>query len=172
MQDMEIQIIRSSRRRKTIQARKTDGGIEVLAPAAMSDVELQPHIDRLLTRIRRREALTTLDNRDLGQRAHRLNRTYFQGKLRWQSLRWVDNQHKRHGSCCTALGTIRISSRLAHMPRFVLDYVLVHELAHLLEPNHGSRFWALVNRYEKTERARGYLMAVGLENLDSEKDCP
>ncbi len=167
-----MQIIRSVRRRKTIQARKAKGGIEVLAPAAMSDAELKPHIDKLLTRIRRREASAVLDDQDLHRRAQSLNRRYFQGRLQWHSIRWVHNQSKRHGSCCTTQGTIRISSRLARMPRFVLDYVLVHELAHLLEPNHGSRFWDWVNRFERTERARGYLMAVGLEDLDAEEESP
>ena len=166
MPDLEIKIIRSPRRRKTIQARKVRNGIEILAPAAMSDKELQPHIENLLARIRRRDARKALSDSDLEERAHLLNRTFFQGTLRWQWIRWVDNQHKRHGSCCSAAGTIRIASRLAGMPRFVLDYVLMHELAHLIEPNHGPRFWNLVNRYPKTERARGYLMAVGLEGIE------
>lgn len=76
----------------------------------------------------------------------------------------MSNQNKRHGSCAPGRGTIRISHRLATMPRFVLDYVIVHELAHLAQPNHGREFWLLVNQYPKTERARGYLMAAGLEN--------
>ena len=42
----------------------------------------------------------------------------------------------------------------------------MHELAHLIEANHGPRFWKVVNRYPRTERARGYLMAIGLEDLD------
>ena len=49
------------------------------------------------------------------------------------------------------------------MPRFVLEYLVMHELSHLAEPGHGPAFWALVNRYPRTERARGYLMAVGLD---------
>jgi predicted metal-dependent hydrolase len=42
----------------------------------------------------------------------------------------------------------------------VLDYLLVHELAHLEVADHGPRFWELVDRYPLTERARGYLMAL------------
>jgi predicted metal-dependent hydrolase len=44
----------------------------------------------------------------------------------------------------------------------------VHELAHLVHASHGPEFWALVNRYPKTERARGYLMALG--GLDKEAE--
>ena len=54
-------------------------------------------------------------------------------------------------------GDIRICQDLANMPTFVLDYVIVHELAHLLVPDHSPEFWELVERYPKTERARGYL---------------
>jgi len=53
------------------------------------------------------------------------------------------------------------------MPEYVVDYVLVHELAHLLEHGHGPAFWALVDRYPRTERARGFLdgicLAAGLD---------
>jgi predicted metal-dependent hydrolase len=70
------------------------------------------------------------------------------------------------GSCTPTDQTIRLSHRLATMPAFVRDYVIIHELAHLLEANHGPKFWKLVNRYPKTERARGYLMAVGLEEME------
>ncbi len=165
-QDPSIRIIRSDKRTKTISARLVDGVIEVRAPATISEETLQPHIDKLRTRLLRRQAGKALDDAGLETRAQQLNRQYFDGRLQWQSVRWVTNQNTRYGSCTPTRGTLRISHRIAKMPTFVLDYVLVHELAHLLEPNHGKEFWTLVNRYPKTERARGYLMAVGLEELD------
>jgi hypothetical protein len=129
---------------------------------------LQPVVDKLLQRWQRRQQKSTLDYAVLERRARELNRQYFGGKLQWQSIRWVSNQNSRHGSCTPSQGTIRISHRLAAMPAFVRDYVLVHELAHLLEPNHGPRFWRLVSQYPRTERARGYLMAAGLEGVTEE----
>ena len=163
---MEIKIVRSQQRAKTVSARAVDGVFVVQAPAHMSDADLQPVVDKLLQRWQRRQAKSALDDAALERRARELNRQYFGGKLAWQSVRWVSNQNSRHGSCTPSQGTIRISHRLAAMPAFVRDYVLVHELAHLLEPNHGPRFWRLVNQYPRTERARGYLMAAGLEEVE------
>ena len=163
---MEVKIVRSQQRAKTVSARAVDGVFVVQAPAHMSDADLQPVIDKLLKRWQSRQAKNALDDAALERRARELNRQYFGGKLQWQSVRWVSNQNSRHGSCTPSQGTIRISHRLAAMPAFVRDYVLVHELAHLLEPNHGPRFWRLVNQYPRTERARGYLMAAGLEAVE------
>jgi hypothetical protein len=72
----------------------------------------------------------------------------------------VGNQGSRWGSCTPSDGTIRLSSRLQGMPPWVVDYVLLHELAHLAVPGHGPRFWALLESYPRTERARGYLEGV------------
>ena len=99
----------------------------------------------------------------LARRAQELNREHFEGKLRPAEVRYVTNQNTRYGSCTPATGVIRISHRVAAMPSWVRDYVLVHELAHLEQANHSPAFWKLVNRYPLTERARGYLMALGLE---------
>jgi predicted metal-dependent hydrolase len=162
----EVRIVRSDKREKTLQARMVDGILEVRAPANMSDEEIAPFIEKFQKRMTRRKARGELDDTALGKKAAVLNRQYFDGKLSWESIHWVTNQDKRYGSCTPAERTIRISHRLASVPAFVLDFVIVHELAHLLEANHGPRFWKLVNRYPKTERARGYLMALGLEALE------
>ena len=169
--DPQIRIKRSARRKKTISARLVDNGtvVEVLAPANMTDAELAPFVERLKGRLLRSKARAeTADDGALARRARELNRRYFGGKLRWNEIRYVTNQQRRHGSCTPATGTIRISHRMATMPAWVRDYVIVHELAHLKEANHSARFWKLVNRYPKTERARGYLIALGLEGEEDE----
>jgi hypothetical protein len=173
MKDIEVRINRSVRRRKSVAARLVEGGavLEVLAPAAMSDAELAPVIEKLRGRVlRRRDAAGTADDAALARRANELNREYFGGKLHWSEIRYVTNQHHRYGSCTPATGRIRISHRLATVPAWVRDYVIVHELAHLVEANHGPRFWKLVARYPRVERARGYLMALGLEREEGDTE--
>jgi predicted metal-dependent hydrolase len=163
---LEVRVVRSRKRRKTVQAREVDGILQVYAPAIMSDEELEPFILSLKDRIERQKTKPRLNDEALEERARLLNQRYFDGRLRWLSVRFATNQQKRHGSCSAHRGVIRISHRMADMPRFVQDYVLVHELAHLVEPNHGRRFWELVYGYPRTERARGYLMAAGLEERE------
>ena len=161
---MEVKIVRSKRRKKTVEARLESGVLVIRAPAAISDAELSPIIEKLKAKVekkqRRRQSQT---DASLEARARELNRRYFDGTLTWSSIRYVTNQNKRFGSCTPSHGTIRISHRVERLPTWVRDYVLVHELAHLVEPNHSRAFWDLVNRYPKTERARGYLIAIGME---------
>lgn len=165
---MNIKINRSDKRAKTVSARMVGDTIEISAPAHLSDAELQPIIENLTARIQRRKQKDSLDDSVLQQMALQLNRLYFGNTLTWASISWSADQNKRYGSCTPSNKTIRISHRLASMPRFVQEYVVMHELAHLVEGNHGPRFWKLVNKYPKTERARGYLMALGLEEDDSD----
>ena len=158
-----VKIMRSAKRKKTVSAELKNGELIVRAPARMSDRELAPIIEKLQKRLRKKTNRIPKTDDDLEAMAQQLNQTYFSGRLKWQSIRYVTNQNRRFGSCTPSLGTIRLSDRLASMPDWVLKYVIVHELAHLEEANHGPNFWALVNRYPLTERARGYLMAIGLE---------
>ncbi len=169
--DPEIRITRSDRRRSTISARWLENGavIEILAPAGATDAELAPIIEKLKGRlVRHKERRETADDKTLARRAAELNREYFGGKLRWSEIRYVTNQQRRYGSCTPNTGVVRISHRVAGMPSWVRDYVIVHELAHLQEANHGPRFWKLVNRYPRVERARGYLICLGLEGEGDE----
>ena len=156
---VEVKVIRSPRRRKTVQARKVGDVLHVSIPATMSVAEEQRHVTEMVRRMKRRADSALLD---LPARAAALAAAH--GLERPASIRWVDNQQWRWGSCTPADGAIRISTRLAAEPAWVLDYVIVHELAHLTVHGHGPRFWALVERYPRTERARGFLIARGLEH--------
>ncbi|MGB9902022.1 M48 family metallopeptidase [Methanothrix sp.] len=156
---MDVEIRRSKRRQKTIEIRLKGDRIEVLAPDDISDKDLDAHIARFRSRVERRRSR---DDSHLEQRATQLNMKYLGGAVSWKSISYSDRMEKRYGSCTPSDGTIRISSRLRSMPVWVEDYVIVHELAHMIEPNHGPRFRSLVNRYPLAERARGFLMAMDM----------
>ncbi len=159
----EIRVIRSARRKKTVAAKWDGDVVEIRAPANIREHELQEIIDKLTARLTKKRARKQhAPDDDLARRARHLNREYFDGELRFESVRYVTNQNHRFGSCTPAHGTIRLSDRLRRYPDWVLDYVIVHELAHLIHPNHSAAFWAAVNRYPLTERARGFLIAVSL----------
>ena len=165
---MKIEIIRSRRRKKTVQAKLVDDRLIVYAPENIDNRRLEEILENIRKRVKRRELRKRLnEDGDLEKIAQSLNRRYFSRRLKFKSVEWATNQSKRFGSCQFREGKIRISHRLAQMPDWVRDYVIVHELAHLLEPNHSPRFWKLVNRYPYTERARGFLMAKGMEEDES-----
>lgn len=161
---MEVKVVRSKRRKKTVEARLESGVLVVRAPAAISDTQLNPIIEKLKARLEKKQRRRQLkSDTSLEERAHELNKRYFDGMLTWSSIRYVTNQNKRFGSCTPSQGSLRVSQRVERMPAWVRDYVIVHELAHLVEPNHSGTFWSLVNRYPRTERARGYLIGIGME---------
>ncbi len=129
----------------------------MLIPARMSEAEEQRWVRVMLDKLAAQESRRTLGDAELAERARRLSEQYFEGRARPRSVRWVTNQNTRWGSCTPSDGSIRLSHRLQGMPEYVVDYVLCHELAHLLVPGHGPRFWRLLEAYPRTERARGYL---------------
>ena len=136
----------------------------VLLPAGMTRAEERSWVDRMVTRLTERERLERLNGgRDLERRAEALNDRFFDGLLWWRTIRYVPSPRTRFGSCTPEDRTIRISARVAEMPGWVRDYVVMHELAHLRAPSHSERFWRLVRRYPLAERARGYLEAKGME---------
>lgn len=161
---MKTEITRSKRRKSTVSARLVGDVLEIQAPDDIDAEALQRIIENLGGRLEKRRDRRQLNaSKALLLRAQEINRLHFKGQLSIAAVEYVTNQNKRFGSCSPAMRTIRLSHRLATVPPWVRDYVLVHELAHLVHPNHGKRFWALVKRYPLAERARGYLMALGLE---------
>lgn len=153
---LQTRVVRSTRRRKTVEAVMVDGVLEVRVPATLSTEEEQECVADMRSRFERR---WECDDGALASRARGLADEH--DLPRPSRIRWVDNQAKRWGSCSPHGRDIRISSRLARYPTWVLDSVIVHELAHLVEANHSPRFHALAARYPLAERAEGFLIAMG-----------
>lgn len=157
---MPIEVRRSARRRKTVQAFTEGGHLVVAIPARFSAAEEDRWVRHMAERVDRRRRRRRPSDADLERRAGDLARRYLPGAPAPESIAWVSNQDSRWGSCTPAQRTIRISDRVRGMPEWVLDYVLLHELAHLVAPGHDRRFWNLVERYPHTARARGFLEGV------------
>jgi predicted metal-dependent hydrolase len=155
--DVRVDVRRSAKRTRTVSAYREGDTIVVMIPARLTRAEEREWVETMVARVTKAERRRRPSDDALLTRARVLSDRYLDGRCTPSSVRWVDNQLNRWGSCTPADRTIRLSTRLQGMPSYVVDYVLLHELAHLLVPGHGKAFWELVERYELTERARGYL---------------
>jgi predicted metal-dependent hydrolase len=158
-----VEVRRSERRRRTVSAYRDGERVVVLIPGQFSRAEEREWVDRMLERLAARDQRTRRTDTELASRARRLADRYLPDHpdaANPVSIRWVNNQNGRWGSCTPADRTIRISDRIMDMPDWVIDYVLLHELVHLVVPSHSAKFWALVGRYPRAERARGYLEGI------------
>ncbi len=145
----------------------------VMVPARFSAAEEDAWVAKLVDRVVRAERRRRPSDAELALRAARLSREFLDGRAQPASVRWVGNQNARWGSCTPADKTIRVSERVRGMPSYVIDYVVLHELAHLLVPGHGPAFWAWVHGYPQVERARGFLDGVAATaglSIDTDDD--
>jgi predicted metal-dependent hydrolase len=166
----DIEVRRSRRRRRTVSAYREGNRTIVLIPARFTKAEEQQWVATMVERLAKGDRKRRPSDAQLRARAAELSQRHLGGVAKPSSIRWVTNQNSRWGSCTPADGTIRISTRVKGMPAYVLDYVILHELAHLVAPGHGPEFWSLLASYPRLERARGYLEGVaataGLELSD------
>ncbi|MFH0947781.1 MAG: M48 family metallopeptidase [Elusimicrobiota bacterium] len=169
---MEIKINYSQNRTNTISAKIVDNVMYVKAPSGVQESHLQKVVESFKKRFEKRKLRKELNKSPemLRSIAEELNKKYFDGKLEIKSIEYSAEQDKKYGVCNYNTKTIRISYRLKDMPEWVRNYVIIHELAHLIEPNHGENFHSLVNRYKLVERAKGYLIAKGLESFEKETE--
>lgn len=156
----DVEIRRSRRRKRTISAHREGDKTVVLVPAHLSKAEEDKAVRSLVERLDRREQRARPSDDELMERAAVLSGRWLDGKAIPLSVRWVSNQNARWGSCSSGDRSIRLSDRLKGMPTYVVDYVLLHELAHLLEANHSKSFWALVDAYPDAVRAKAFLEGV------------
>ncbi|WP_051737041.1 M48 metallopeptidase family protein [Pseudonocardia halophobica] len=176
-----VEVRRSQRRRRMVSARREGDTVIVFIPGWMSEAEERRWVDEMVNRLEKSEAKRRSPGRHgdeaLLDRCLELSKRYLGGRATPASVRWVPPMRTRWASCTPQDRTIRISERLREAPGWVVDYVLVHELAHLLAPGHDDYFWSLVHHYPRTERAIGYLeglsaaAGLGLVGTDGE-DLP
>jgi predicted metal-dependent hydrolase len=173
----EVEVRRSTRRRRTVSAYRDGDRIVVMIPNRFTRAEEAEWVAKMVARLdsgTRPRARRRGTDTALARHAAELSATYLDGRAKPVSIRWVPTMRTRWASCTPDEGTIRISEALRPMPGWVQDYVIVHELAHLIVPGHDAQFWALVGRYPRTERARGYLDGVAAAAhlpIDSDADA-
>lgn len=135
----------------------------VLIPQRMSKADEQRFVADMVRKVLAREGRTAAPRGDaeLTERGRTLARTHLAPLLAAApepaGIVWVTNQQQRWGSCTPSSREIRLSHRLQVMPSWVVDYVIVHELAHLVEANHSAAFWRLADSYPRSKQAKGYL---------------
>lgn len=134
-----------------------------MVPEGMAPDDERRAVDSLVARFLRKEAVRRgpVDGADLERRAETLAELHLDpvvgAPVRPSSVRWVSNQQHRWGSCTPATGRIRLSDTMLDFPAWVVDCVLLHELAHLVEPNHSARFRTLAGRHPRAQEADGFL---------------
>ncbi|WP_343035626.1 YgjP-like metallopeptidase domain-containing protein, partial [Cellulomonas septica] len=149
----QVEVRRSRRRARTVTAWREGDKTIVAIPARFTRAQELEWVRRMMTRLAAQERRRRPSDEELAARAADLSARYLGGRARPTSVAWSSNQGRRWGSCTPSDGTIRLSDRLRGMPRWVVDYVLLHELAHLLHAGHGPDFWAELDAYPRTQRA-------------------
>ncbi len=155
-------------RRRSVELSLEAGRLVARVPSRMARRDFEPLLEelrgQLLDRLSRQRVF---DDDALLRRAHEVQRRHLRDQVLGSfEVRFSRRQRKRWGSCTRRPGggRIRISARLIGHPNWVLDHILLHELSHLIHPNHGPEFQKLVQRSPDHERGQGYLEA--LESVD------
>jgi predicted metal-dependent hydrolase len=162
-----VEVRRSARRTRTVAAFWENGTAVVAIPARFTAAQEREWVQRMLARLHRQGERRAASGRKrpasdaaLAAHAAQLSGRYLGGRAVPASVRWVSNQNSRWGSATPSDGTIRLSDKLRPMPQWVIDYVLLHELAHLLVAGHNAAFWKLLEAYPETARAKAFLEGV------------
>lgn len=170
--ELAVLLRRDKRLRKSARwEKRPDGSILLRIPQRMSRrfiPDLLTDIEHQLTKQKRRAKRRT--DADLQSLASAINTKYFSGQITWNAIRWVGNMNHRLGSCTNGGptdGHIRISDKIRGWPQWVVEYVIAHELAHRIHPDHSSDFWEFLSQaYPLTDQARGFIKGFAFAQGD------
>ncbi|MEI6855709.1 MAG: M48 family metallopeptidase [Acidimicrobiaceae bacterium] len=161
----EVEIQSSARRKKTGTAHWSGSRIIVQIPANVRGKDRTIFVDELVERLLTQRPQVAAGDGMLEERARLLAAQYNDG-VEPVSVRWVTNQQARWASCSPGTKEIRVSSRLRQCPEWVIDAVLVHELAHLQVADHSPAFYEIANRHPRQDDSElyleGYALGLGL----------
>ena len=133
--------------RKTHSGKLKNGTIFLSLSKEDTEAHLQKSIKHLLSRLVGQDFLPAITHR-----VHELNHRFFKKPIKSVNLKY----NQSNWGSCSAQSNLNLSTRLLFAPQDVIDYVIVHELAHLIELNHSDRFWKLVSdampQYQKQEK--------------------
>ena len=164
---IEVEVVQDGRLKTRVHWEWHGEKVRIRLPRGVAKRDAERIVAEILEGVKRKRAQSRARaDADLEAMAREINRTCFGGELRWHSIRWVGNMRKRLGSCTTGGptdGNIRISEWARGWPKWVIEYIVAHELAHRQHPNHSAEFYALLSRYPKAERASGFLMGVAFQ---------
>jgi hypothetical protein len=152
-----LEIHRSHRRRRSAAAHARDDVVVVRLPAGMATDEEERMVAHLVRKVTGRARADALGGDEALERRARLLADRYLDGVRPAAVSWSGRMTRQLGSCTPSTGEIRISREVASYPGWVRDYVLVHELAHLLVADHSAAFHEVIARYPRSERARGWL---------------
>lgn len=157
---VQVEVRRSARRRRTITAYRDAGKIVVMLPQHTTKAEERQIVPEMVSRSWLRNpgsAVPTASPIFCGGLPSSAANTSRRSGRRYRPACAGSATRTPGGVPAPSAGTIRLSDRMRPMPSWVVDYVLLHELAHLVEREHNARFWSLVNAYADAERAKAYL---------------
>lgn len=155
-----VEIRRSRKRKRTISAAREGNKTILNVPFRMSLKDIEELARDLINKIDKQDPRAHLSDNELLERSKELSAKYLFSKVEAKSVTWSTRLTSTWGICTPIHAEIKITSRLRGMPQYVLDYVLLHELVHLVINDHGKEFDSFMKTFEFKEKAEGYLDAL------------
>ncbi len=147
---------------KNVNARLHGGStLSVSAPARMPHEELEPVIHELARKLLRRAHAGRVNGQEDALALARKVARRFSEPPSVNGVVFVTTQRSRWGSYTPKTRTVRLNAVLLQMPRWVLEAVVAHEIAHAVHADHSPAFWGLLRRVcPETDRAEAFLDGV------------